>query len=96
MLAFVNRSDSIRYNTIADWFILSAWDDRDSLNPLYVWIFHKNDIVREKKFWKRNNLWITNTPKKLKEFKKYEVANRLYKLKELCDIHKKEKAKTNQ
>ena len=31
----------IRYNRIADWFILSALDDRDSLRPLHVWAFHK-------------------------------------------------------
>ncbi len=33
----------IIHNKTADYFILSAWDDRDSLNPLHVWIFYKND-----------------------------------------------------
>lgn len=75
----------IRHNNIADWFILSAWDNRESKNPLHVWAFHKNDIVRERKFWKRESFLITNTPECLKEFEKYEVTNRLYKLKELCN-----------
>jgi len=75
----------IRYNNIADWFILSAWDDRDSLNPLHVWIFHKNDIVGERKFWRRDTLWVSNTQKGIKEFEKYEATYRLDKLKELCN-----------
>lgn len=25
-----------KYNNIADWFILSAWDNRDGMNPLHV------------------------------------------------------------
>ena len=76
---------SIEYNNIADWFILSGWDNRDSLNPLHVWIFHKNDILAGGEFWKRNALCITNTSKGLKKFEKWEVANKLDKLKELCD-----------
>lgn len=80
----------IEYNNIADWFILSAWDSRDSLVPLHVWIFHKNDIIRERKFWRRDSFSITDTPKKLKELEKWEVTNRLEKLKELCDKSKEE------
>lgn len=81
----------IEYNNVADWFILSAWDNRCSLNPLHVWAFHKNDMVRYramgalKKFCDRETFAITNTPEKLKEFGKYEVTNRLDKLKELCN-----------
>ncbi len=78
----------IGYNNIADYFILSAWDNRDSLTPLHIWIFHKNDMVRHAKFWRREGFIITNTPKKLKELKKYEVTDRLDKLKELCNIPK--------
>lgn len=80
----------IRYNNIADWFILSAWDNRESLNPLHIWIFHKNDIVRGRKFWRRDSFSITNTPEKLKEFEKYEVTDRLDKLKELVNKLKEE------
>lgn len=83
-----NKTDyfefTIKYNKKADYFILSAWDNRDSLNPLYVWIFHKNDIIRGKKFWQRDNLFITYKPEYLEEFKKHEVTNKLDKLKELC------------
>lgn len=73
------------YNPIADYFILSAWDNRESLNPLYIWIFHRNDIVRGELFWRRESLSITNTCKGLEEFKKYEVTDKLEKLKEFCN-----------
>lgn len=88
---------SIKYNIITDYFILSAWDNRDSLNPLHVWIFHKDDMVRKGKggcaprvkFWKRDTFSITNTPEGLKEFEKWEVTDRLDKLKEICNRKRK-------
>lgn len=64
---------------------MSAWDNRDSLTPLHIWMFHKNDMVRHAKFWRREGFIITNTPKKLKELEKYEVTDKLDKLKELCN-----------
>ena len=82
---------SIKYNNIAEWFILSAWDNRDSLNPLHVWIFHKNDIFKGKKFWRRDTVTIIDSPKGLMRFKEYEVTDRLDKLKELCNKKKKKK-----
>ena len=90
-ISYSNKSNwtgwqfSIRWNNIADWFILSAWDNRDSLTPLHVWAFHKDDIIGERKFWRRETFSISNTPEKLKEFEKYEITNRLDKLKELCN-----------
>lgn len=41
----------IKWNNIADYFILSAWDNRYSLTPLHVWIFYKNDMIRGRKNW---------------------------------------------
>lgn len=74
----------IDYNKVADVFILSGWKDRESLEPLLVLVFKKDDIVRGEPFWMRNSLSITNTPKYLREFEKFEVTNRLDKLKEMC------------
>lgn len=73
------------YNLIADYFIISAWDNRESLNPLHVWIFHRDDIVRGEPFWMRLSISISNTEKGLEDFKEFEVTNRLYKLKQLCN-----------
>ena len=85
---------NIDWNNIADYFILSAWDSPESLIPLHIWIFHKNDMVRKgnsytvrEKFWRRGSITITNTPDCLKQFEKWEFTNRLYKLKELCNKH---------
>ncbi len=81
----------IRHNKMADYFILSAWDNRESLTPLHVWIFGKNDIVRGRKFCEFESFAIMDTPEKLKEFEKWEVSDRLEKLKELCDRDKNKK-----
>lgn len=37
----------IKWNNIADLFILSGWDDRESLNPLIALEFKKNDLIRK-------------------------------------------------
>lgn len=75
---------NIMYNNMSDWFILSAWDNRDSLSPMHVWMFHKNDMVRGRRFCEFEGFQVTNTPEKLKELEKWEVTERLDKLKELC------------
>lgn len=74
----------IDYNKVADVFILSGWKDRESLEPLFVLAFKKDDIVRGEPFWMRNSLSITNSPGGLAEFKDFEVTNKLDKLKEMC------------
>lgn len=82
----------IDYNNIPDYFILCGWDDRESLQPMHIWIFHRDDMVRKghhhtdiEKFWKRSSITITNTQTKLKEFEKYELVDELYKLKEIFE-----------
>jgi hypothetical protein len=72
-------------NDIADYFILCAWDNRENLVPLHIWMFHKDDIVRGKPFWQRQNLSITNIPNGILEFNTYELKCELDKLKELYD-----------
>lgn len=79
----------IDYNKVADVFILSGWKDRESLEPLLVLAFKKDDIVRGEPFWMRDSLSITNSPEGLAEFKDFEVTNRLDKLKEMCKDIKK-------
>lgn len=80
----------IDYNKVADVFILSGWKDRKSLEPLHVWAFYKDDIVRGELFWMRDSLSITNIPLCLREFEKFEVTSRLDKLKDMCkDIKNK-------
>jgi hypothetical protein len=59
------------------------------LTPLHVWAFHKDDIVRGRKFCNFETFWILDIPQKLKELKNYEVTDRLDKLKESCNKKKR-------
>ena len=81
----IGNRRNYNYNMVADYFIISAWDNRESLNPFHVWVFHRDDIVRGEPFWMRMSISISNSEKVLKKFKKFEVTNRLDKLKELCN-----------
>lgn len=75
----------IKYNNIADYFMFSGWDSRSNLEPMYVLMFHKNDIVRGDVFWRRENINITNRQNYLIEFRKYELSDKLEKLKVYCN-----------
>jgi len=80
----------IGYNNVTKKFILSGWDNRESLNPLFAFEFDKNDLVRIGKgnnvhkveFWKRDSFTITNTPEGLEQFGEYQID--IDWLKELC------------
>lgn len=75
----------ISYNNKSDYFILLGLDSKDNLNPLHIWMFHKDDIVREEIFWRRNSITITNTEEKLKEFDMHELIDELDILKEIIE-----------
>jgi hypothetical protein len=54
------------------------WDNRESLKPLLVLEFRKNDLVRYRKyvhieFWKRDNFTITNTIEGLEQFQNFQI-----------------------
>lgn len=86
-------SFGIKYNNIADVFLCSGWDNRDSLRPLFIWAFNKNDMVRKGKgyyapkveFWNRSAFTVTNKSKYLKQLIDFEVTSRLEKLKKICN-----------
>lgn len=65
---------AILYNNIADYFMLLAWDNEKDLNPIYTWFIYKYEIIRGKKFWKRDDITITNKPNLLKEFDPYQIG----------------------
>lgn len=80
----------IRRNNVPDYFILSAWKDRQSLTPMFVWIFRRDEIIRGSKFWERPSFWITNKSEYIREFENHEVKDKLEKLKEYIKEFKKE------
>lgn len=79
---YIRWDFTVNYDN-ADYFILIAFDNREDLNIIHMWIFHKNDIVRGDKFWRRDSFTITDTPFKLDEFLDHELVNELVTLKEL-------------
>lgn len=75
----------IKYNNNTDYFIFSGWNNREDLEPMYMWLIHKDDIIRGRKLWRRDSFSITNKPEYLAELKKYEITDKLEKLKEYCN-----------
>lgn len=75
-----NCAFPIGYNNDTDIFILSGWDNRENLNPLFVLEFYKNDLVRKGKggftskvkFWKRYTFSVTY-PEGLWQFEEYQI-----------------------
>ena len=77
----------IKQNKIADYFLLLAFDNRDDLNPMYIWLIKSDEIINNKRFndYKGFRINLLNVNK----FKKYELINKLDKLKECCNIMRK-------
>lgn len=57
---------------------------------LHIWLIHKNEIIREEKFYKRGSIRISNNPNRLLEFQKFEKTEKLNCLKEINDMLNKE------
>lgn len=75
---------NIQYNDRVDFFILSGWNNRIDLDHLYTWLIHKDEIIRGRKLWRRDSLQILNRPKYLLEFKRFELTDKIEKLKDIC------------
>ncbi len=65
-------------------FILVGFDSKENLNPLHIWIFYKDNILRGEKFWKRDHMVITNKPRYLYMLDYCELRDELKMLEELC------------
>ena len=63
---FPGWSFIIRNNTVADYFLCLAFDNREFLNPLHVWLI-PSEIVNH-----LNHLHIRNSNKGLSRFAEYE------------------------
>lgn len=78
----------IRKNTIPDYFLLLAFDNRTDLNPLHIWLIKGTDkigikiksILNEK-----NSLHICNTFRSIEAYEKYEIEDKLKKMISCCD-----------
>lgn len=74
----------IRYNDISDYFLLIGFNgeyDDNKLEPLFAWLFRKNEIIRGRKFCEFGGFGITNNPYYLEWLRAYELKNELRRLK---------------
>lgn len=85
---------AINQNKIADYFLLIAFDNREELNVIHIWIIKSDEIIgkrnlfRTKKLNELETLVITNNNKNLTEFSKYELSDKIDKVKEVCMMFK--------
>lgn len=56
----------IRKNPIADYFLLLAFSDRETLEPIHIWLIPASKINT------KSGITITNTPKALRKWQPYE------------------------
>lgn len=78
-------SFAINYNNIADYFLLIGFDDRESLEPMHIWLFKKDCMMRGKPFHMRKSFSIEDDPVTLEIFSVWELTDKLEKMKECCN-----------
>jgi len=88
---FYNKDGNNKYwsfnigkNDTADYFLLLAFDNREDLNPLHIWLIKSNEIINGVMICNKINIKISLPYK----FKKYEQIDKLEKLKECCNTLK--------
>lgn len=82
-------------NNIPDYFMLSAWSNRHNLEPLFILMIHRDEMIRigrcrtqKRALWDRTGLSIYNNWRHVSEFKKYELKEELEILKDLYKDNK--------
>ena len=80
---------NIRKNKIADFFLIIAFDNRKDLNPLHIWLIKSDEIIKtERSMFRLNDkvsIFISNTDYGLKNYKKYEITDKLEKVIDICN-----------
>ncbi len=71
----------VNYNSDPDYFILSGWGI--NFEPLFLLKIHKDEVIRDRKFWRRDMFSVVNIQKGLREFEKYMMKDKLKELKDL-------------
>lgn len=78
-------------NKIADYFLCIGFDSREKLNCLGVWLIKGDEVIRSgrwnqylKKVNERDVLHIYNRLESLEKFKKYQMADKLDAINQIC------------
>lgn len=80
----------IKYNQIADYFLLIGFNneyDESKLKPMHTWLFKKDELIRNRKFYIREGFGIVNKIRYLSELCIYELKDELERTREhgKCD-----------
>jgi len=92
-----NKKDStkwlfnIKKNKIPDYFLLLAFNNRKNLEPKHIWLINSYEIIRNRKLNQFLGLVIANSKFGVKQFKQYEVKDKLSKVIKCCNKLKGEK-----
>jgi len=62
---------------VPDYFIFNLMNNREYLNLMYCLLIHKNEVLRGRELWNRDYLYITNKPKCLLPFKKFNLVGKI-------------------
>jgi len=76
---------TINKNKTADYFLFMAFDNRDKLNPLHIWLLKSNEIIKEKEVKNYLIIDIKNNQSDIDYFLKYEQKEKLDKVIICCD-----------
>ncbi len=64
-------------SNIPDYFLFSALDNRKDLNILHCLLIHKDETIRGNKLCERDYLTLTNKPKFLLPFKRFDLIDKI-------------------
>lgn len=83
----------IKKNKIADYFLMIAFDNRENLKPLHIWLIKGDECIEKydygeyviyvKKLNEYNTFFINK--RKLNKYIKYELVDKIGKVKECCN-----------
>lgn len=85
---WIGWSFEIDNNNKTDYFLLIGIDNLIDKNLMYIWLIHKDEIIRGHKFHERTSFNITNKRIYILELQRYEITNKLKNIKMYRDMFK--------
>lgn len=67
----------VRYNNVTNYFVILAFDNRENLHLVHIWLIGKDEIIRGEKFYNRDSIKITNKYRYLLSFKRFDWTDKL-------------------
>lgn len=77
MKGWIGWEPHVRFNSVTDYFVILAFDDRENLHLVHIWMIGKNEIIRGDKFYNRGSIKITNKYRYLLPFKRFDWIDKL-------------------